>query len=86
LPTPAKAGVTVDIVSGPKPGHGFIVQPRRWVVEPTNGWINHRRRLHRHHEITLTAHQGFLILSQNRPTPTTRPQSVVRHALGIAGL
>jgi transposase len=24
----AKAGVTVDIVSGPKPGRGFIVQPR----------------------------------------------------------
>ncbi len=33
----AKAGVTVDIVSGPNPGHGFIVQPRRWVVERTNG-------------------------------------------------
>lgn len=25
----AKAGVTVDMVSDPKPGHGFIVQPRR---------------------------------------------------------
>jgi transposase len=33
----AKAEVTVDIVSGPKPGRGFIVQPRRWVVERTNG-------------------------------------------------
>ncbi|MGO9509954.1 MAG: IS5 family transposase [Mycobacterium sp.] len=60
----AKAGVTVDIVSGPKPGHGFIVQPRRWVVERTNGWINHCRRLDRHYEITLTAHEGFLMLSQ----------------------
>jgi hypothetical protein len=28
-----KAGVTVDVVSGPKPGRGFIVQPRRWAVE-----------------------------------------------------
>jgi transposase len=34
---PTRAGVTVDVVSGPKPGHGFIVQPRRWVVERTNG-------------------------------------------------
>jgi transposase len=25
----AKAGVTVEVVSGPKPDHGFIVQPRR---------------------------------------------------------
>lgn len=32
-----KAGVSVDVVSGPKPGRGFIVQPRRWVVERTNG-------------------------------------------------
>ena len=23
----AKAGVIIDIVSGPKPGHGFIVRP-----------------------------------------------------------
>jgi transposase len=59
-----KAGVTVDVVSGPKSGHGFIVQPRRWVVERTTGWINHCRRLDRHYEVTLIAHQGFLVLSQ----------------------
>jgi transposase len=58
------AGVAADIVSGPKPARGFIVQPRRWVVERTNGSINHCRRLHHHCEVTLTAHQGFLILSQ----------------------
>jgi transposase len=62
--TAAKAKVTVDVVSGPKPGRGFTVQPRRWVVERTNGWINHCRRLDRHYEVTLTAHEGFLILSQ----------------------
>jgi transposase len=60
----AKAGVTVDIVSGLKPGRGSIGQPRRWVVEPTNGWINHCRRRDRHYETTLEAHAGFLILSQ----------------------
>ena len=32
-----KAGVELEIVSGPKPVGGFIVQPRRWVVERTNG-------------------------------------------------
>ena len=63
-PAAAKAGITVDIVSGPKAGSGFLVQPRRWVVERTNGWINHCRRLDRHYEITLDAHEGFLMLSQ----------------------
>jgi len=58
------AGVTVDVVCGPKPGHGFTVQPRRWVVERTNGWINHCRRIDRHYETTLAAHEGFVYLSQ----------------------
>lgn len=59
-----RAGVSVDIVSGPKPASGFRVQPRRWVVERTNGWINHCRRLDHQYETTLVAHEGFLILSQ----------------------
>ena len=53
----ARAGVTVDVVSGPKPGYGFIVQPRRCVVKRTNGSINH-------YETALTANQGFHCLSQ----------------------
>lgn len=65
----AKAGVRIDIVSGPKPATGFPVQPRRWILERTNGSINHCRRLDRHYEITLDAHQGFLILSQIAPLP-----------------
>jgi transposase len=51
-------------VSGPKPAGRFIVQPRRWVVEHTNGWINRSRRLVRQYETTLAAHEGFLTLSQ----------------------
>jgi len=60
----AKAGIDLDIVCGPKPTNGFVVQPRRWVVERTNGWINHHRRLVRQYETTLTAREGFLMLSQ----------------------
>jgi transposase len=59
-----QAGVSIDVVSGPKPANGFQVQPRRRVVERTNSWINHCRRLDRHYEVTLTAHEGFLYLSQ----------------------
>ncbi|WP_277512318.1 IS5 family transposase [Cellulosimicrobium cellulans] len=61
-----KAGIELQIVSGPKPVGAFIVQPRRWVVERTNGWINRHRRLARQHESTLTAHRTFIILSQIR--------------------
>jgi transposase len=60
------AGVELEIVSGPKPASGFVVQPRRWVVERTNGWINRHRRLVRQYETTLTAHEAFVTLSQIR--------------------
>ncbi len=60
----AGAAVTVEVISGPKPGRGFIVQPRRWVVERTNAWINHCRRTDRHYQTTQAAHEGFLYLSQ----------------------
>ena len=35
-PPPQTRRVTVDVGSGPKPGRGFIVQPRRKIVERTN--------------------------------------------------
>ena len=60
----AKAGIDLEIISGPKPAGGLVVQPRRWVVERTNGWINHHRRLVRQYETTLAAREGFLMLSQ----------------------
>ena len=50
--------------SVPKPDGGFGVQPRRWVVERTNGWINDCRRLDRRYEVTLAVHEGFLVLSR----------------------
>lgn len=59
-----KAGIEDKIVSGPKPARGLVVQPRRWVMQRTNGWINHHRRPVRQHETTTAAHEEFLILSQ----------------------
>jgi transposase len=46
----AKAGITVDVLSGPKLGRGFIVQPRRWVVARPNNWINHFHHIDRYYE------------------------------------
>ncbi len=60
------AGIELEIVSGPQPVGGFVVQSRRWVVERANGWINHHRRLVRQYQSTLTAHEAFIILSQTR--------------------
>ncbi|MDY6869805.1 MAG: hypothetical protein SV966_04370 [Actinomycetota bacterium] len=40
------------------------MQPRRRVVEPTDGWISHCRPADRRHDTTRTAHEGFRYLSQ----------------------
>ena len=52
-PEPASASTSCPVR---KPDGGFRVQPRRWVVERTNGWINDCRRLDRHYEVTLAGH------------------------------
>jgi len=41
----ARYGVEVEIVETPKEQKGFAVQPRRWVVERTFGWLSPCRRL-----------------------------------------
>ncbi|GMA24847.1 IS5 family transposase [Luteimicrobium album] len=58
----AKAGIKLELVSVPKPESRFVVQPRRWVVERTNGWSNRHRRLVRQYEASLAAHEAFVTL------------------------
>jgi transposase len=38
-------GITIEIVERPKDQVGFVVLPRRWVVERTIAWVNRCRRL-----------------------------------------
>ncbi|MFH8350554.1 IS5 family transposase [Streptomyces sp. NPDC018045] len=42
--------LTVKTVSRPKGAEGFVLLPRRWVVERSPGWIMNARRLVRDHE------------------------------------
>lgn len=43
-------GWTLDIVRRPADAKGFVVLPRRWVVERTFGWLGRYRRLSRDFE------------------------------------
>jgi putative transposase len=40
----------MEVVGGSADQKGFVVQPRRWVVERTLGWLNKCRRLSKDYE------------------------------------
>lgn len=46
----AQIGIDLEIVQRDPAVRGFRVQPRRWVIERTLGWLMHHRRLARDHE------------------------------------
>lgn len=53
-------GVAMEVVSKPPAQKGFAVQPRRWVIERSFGWLNAQRRLVRDYEVN-TEHSENMI-------------------------
>jgi len=52
--------LVVSIVRRRKGTRGFKVQPRRWVVERTFGWLTRWRRLNRNYEHTLESSRAVV--------------------------
>jgi transposase len=42
---------------------GFIVLPKRWIVERTFGWVNRARRLAKDFEALISSSQAWFMLS-----------------------
>jgi len=58
----ADTGVKVTMVKRPDV-KGFVVVPKRWVVERTFGWMNRDRRLSKDYERTLDSSKAWIQLS-----------------------
>jgi putative transposase len=61
-------GISVEIAGRTalgkgRKGHGFQVEPRRWVVERTNAWISRRRRCARDYERLPETHAATVNLA-----------------------
>ena len=52
--------IVVAIVKRRKRTRGFKVQPRRWVVERTFGWLTRWRRLNRNYEHTIESSRAVV--------------------------
>lgn len=59
----AEHGVRIEIVRPAKGQKGFAVQPRRWVVERTFGWLGRSRRLAKDYERRLQSAEAFITLA-----------------------
>ncbi len=75
-----KLQLTVQIVKRSDDMTGFVVLPRRWVVERTLGWLMRSRRLVRDFETLPSSSEAFIyfsqtmLLSRRLARPASRPQ------------
>ena len=61
----SKEGVKVDWQKL-LPPQGFIVLPRRWVVERTFSWIDQNRRMSKDYERLATTSEAFIYVAMSR--------------------
>jgi transposase len=55
--------LTVEVVKRPDKITGFVVLPRRWVVERTLGWITKHRRCVRDYETLPDHHEAMIYIA-----------------------
>jgi len=54
---------TIEIVKRSDAAKGFVLLPRRWVVERTLAWLNRNRRLAKDFEATLASAQAWIYIA-----------------------
>lgn len=59
----AEQGITLSVVKLPQAKRGFVLLPRRWVVERDFGWMSRFRRLARDQERLAEVLKGFHLLA-----------------------
>jgi putative transposase len=72
--------VLVEVVLRPAEQKGFVVQPKRWIVERTFGWFNHYRVLSKDYEVYAETSAQWVYLASidvmaRRLARSKRPQS-----------
>ncbi|MGE5378630.1 MAG: transposase [Bacteroidota bacterium] len=60
------SGCTLEIVLRSDTAKGFVVMPRRWVVERTFGWLGRYRRLARDYEHTTAVSESMVYIASIR--------------------
>jgi transposase len=61
-----QAGIPLEIVKRSDTVTGFLVLPKRWIVERTYGWLGRCRRLAKDYENLTRSHLAFVTLAMIR--------------------
>lgn len=59
-------GAVLEIVKRSDPASGFVILPRRWVVERTFAWLNCSRRLSKDYEVLPAVSESFIYAAMVR--------------------
>jgi len=59
-------GLKLEPVLRPEGQKGFVLLPKRWVVERTFAWLSRCRRLSREYEMTKESSQALILLAMSR--------------------
>ena len=59
-------GFIIEVVLRPQDAKGFVLLPKRWVVERTFGWFNHWRRLSKDYEVLPETTDAFIYVGMIR--------------------
>jgi putative transposase len=62
----AERPLRLEIVRRSDTQKGFVVLPRRWVVERTFGWLHNFRRLSKDYEFRTDSSEAFIFLAASR--------------------
>ncbi|ATB32297.1 transposase [Melittangium boletus DSM 14713] len=58
-----KTGINVEVVKRSDQAKGFVLLPKRWIVERTFGWLNRQRRLSKDYERKESSSEAFIHIS-----------------------
>jgi putative transposase len=59
----AFGGWMLEIIKRPDKAKGFVLLPRRWVVERTLAWLNHYRRLSKDYEYHTQSSEAWVYVA-----------------------
>jgi len=58
-----KTGIDIEVMKRSDQTKGFVLLPKRWVVERTFGWLNRQRRLSKDYERKESSSEAFVHIS-----------------------